>query len=313
MKADHLTNIMFTGGWLDRADKPRADAAWLKAAAADPRSRFLPFSDLRVGMIEEPTCDLAWIERSALITANIKLEDTVLLGIDENEAAYFAIALNDADAEKLMPPVSRYRDARSAAFKLGDSRTAVLAQARTLLDWHHRHRFCAVCGQPSTMERGGAQRRCTSSDCNAIHFPRTDPVVIMLVESPDGKECLLGRGPAYPDGLVSCLAGFMEPGESIEEAVRRELKEEAGIDCEQQIRYFASQPWPFPASLMIACFVRATSKQLRIDEDELEWARWFSRAELERVFSGTADDVTAQHTIAIAHHMIRHWLDTPVD
>ena len=157
------------------------------------------------------------------------------------------------------------------------------------------------------MQRGGSQRACTGKTCGTIHFPRTDPVVIMLVESPEGDECLLGRSPGYPDGLVSVLAGFVEPAESLEEAVVRELKEEAGVDCEN-MHYFASQPWPFPSSLMIACFARAKSKQLLVNIHELEWARWFSRKEIRLLFEGRLDGMTAPQPIAIAHHMLKHWL-----
>lgn len=306
---DH-PKIVFTGGWLDRADGRRADAAWVEAKANEPQARFLPLRGLDIGLRDDPELDLAWIERRALAEP-LPHSHCILLGVDDGDVGHFAVSLEERECERLAAHVARFTDARSAALQLGDRRAAVVAHARSLLDWHARHGYCAVCGAPSRMLHGGGQRLCTREACGAMHFPRTDPVVIMMVESPDGAECLLGRSPGYPGGLVSALAGFVEPAESIEEAVVRELKEEAGVEC-GDIRYFASQPWPFPSSLMIACFARAESKQLEVDHNELEWARWFSRREVEHMFNGEIDGLSAPQPIAIAYHMLRHWLNQPV-
>lgn len=303
--------IAYAGGWLDRAEAGRSDDAWLAEQANNPASRFLPLRNLDVGLRRVPEPDLAWIEGRDLPQAPDPAR-RVLLGLDRDRVAHFAFPLDDAGAERLGPRIDAFVDARSAAIQLGDRRAAVVAQARSLLDWHARHGYCAACGAPTRLQHGGGQRVCTDPGCGATHFPRTDPVVIMLVHSADDRECLLGRSTGYPGGLVSALAGFVEPAESLEEAVARELKEEAGIACDQ-IRYFASQPWPFPSTLMIACFARARSRRLEIDPNELELARWFSREEVRRLFDGDLEGLAAPQPIAIAYHMLKHWLDNGPD
>lgn len=297
----------FAGGWLDRSDNRRSDSDWIDSLRRAPESCFLPFRGLDVGLRTTPL-ELAWTKGKAL-PVTLDATDCIFLGIDENDVGHFAVALDEITNEYFKTVVSEFTDVRSAALQLGGRHSAVIAQARSLFHWHTCHGYCAACGAPSIMQRGGSQRLCTNKSCRIIHFPRTDPVVIMLVESPAGDECLLGRSPGYPQGLVSTLAGFVEPAESIEEAVVRELKEEAGIICER-VRYFASQPWPFPSSLMIACFTRATSKALLVNIHELEWARWFSRKEIRLLFDGKIDGMTAPQPIAIAHYMLKHWLES---
>jgi NAD+ diphosphatase len=180
---------------------------------------------------------------------------------------------------------------------------AMLAAAKALMNWHARHRFCSNCGSPTEVAVAGWRRDCPV--CKAIHFPRTDPVVIMLAV--DGDACLLGRQPRFPKGMYSALAGFVEPGETIEAAVRREVREEAGVVC-RAVQYFASQPWPFPASLMIGCFAEAESRKLEIDQVELEDARWFSRHEaIALVERRHPDSLTAPTPMAIAHHLLKRW------
>jgi NAD+ diphosphatase len=179
-----------------------------------------------------------------------------------------------------------------------------LAEAKAILQWHARHRFCANCGAPTTVVQGGWRRDCPS--CNVQHFPRTDPVVIMLAV--DGERCLLGRQSRFAPGVWSCLAGFVEPGETIEEAVRREVVEEAGVIC-GRVAYFASQPWPFPMSLMIGCHAEAKTTELRVDYAELEDARWFDRAEVASMLARThPDGLITPPPMAIAHHIIRAWV-----
>jgi NAD+ diphosphatase len=174
----------------------------------------------------------------------------------------------------------------------------------SLASWHSRHGFCSVCGSPSAIFRGGWARRCDA--CGSEHFPRVDPVVIMLVEH-DGR-LLLGRQPIYPPGRYSALAGFVEPGETIEAAVARELGEEAGIAA-TDIDYIASQPWPFPSSLMIGCTARATSDVLTIDHDELDDARWFTRAEVAAAIAGDpAAPFLPPPPFAIARTLLDHWI-----
>jgi NAD+ diphosphatase len=181
-----------------------------------------------------------------------------------------------------------------------------LAQGRSLSHWHARHRFCAVCGTATAMRSGGYRRDCPN--CKAEHFPRTDPVVIMLAV--DGERCLLGRQSRFPPGMYSCLAGFVEPGETIEDAVRRETFEEAGVRV-ARVRYHSSQPWPFPASLMIGCHGEAVSTDIVRDEKELEDCRWFDRAEAKAILAEQhPGGIKAPPPIAIAHRLIRSWAES---
>ncbi len=180
---------------------------------------------------------------------------------------------------------------------------SMLAAAKALMHWHARRRFCSNCGSLTGVSAAGWRRECPN--CGMHHFPRTDPVVIMLAV--DGEDCLLGRQPRFPKGMYSALAGFVEPGETIEAAVRREILEESGVVC-GEVRYFASQPWPFPASLMIGCFAEARSRAVRIDRTELDDARWFSRAEtLALLEKRHPEGFTAPIPMAIAHHLLKRW------
>ena len=186
---------------------------------------------------------------------------------------------------------------------------SMLASAKALMHWHARRRFCSNCGQLTEVSAAGWRREC--KNCGMQHFPRTDPVVIMLAV--DGDDCLLGRQPRFPKGMYSALAGFVEPGETIEAAVRREILEESGIAC-GEVRYFASQPWPFPSSLMIGCFAQASSRALAIDRTELEDARWFSRAEtLALLERRHPDGLAAPIPMAIAHHLLKQWATAGVE
>ncbi len=178
-----------------------------------------------------------------------------------------------------------------------------LAEGKALLFWHAKHRFCANCSMPTVASVSGWRRECAS--CGTHHFPRTDPVVIMLAV--DGERCLLGRQPRFPAGMYSCLAGFLEPGETIENAVRREIAEEAGI-ATGAVTYLGSQPWPFPASLMIGCVVEAASTEITIDRQELEDARWFTRDEVKAMLAGRhPEGITCPFPMAIAHHIVLAW------
>ncbi len=196
-------------------------------------------------------------------------------------------------------------DLRSVAVKglVAEGELGILAMAKSLLDWHRRHRFCSACGAPSAPTQAGFRRDCTA--CGTQHFPRTDPVVIMLIS--DGERCLLGRQSRFLPGMYSCLAGFLEPGETVEDAVRRETFEEAGIRV-GAVSYSMSQPWPFPSSLMIGCVGEALSRDITIDREELEDARWFSRDECRLMIERKhPDELMAAAPIAIAHHLIRQW------
>ena len=285
--------VGFTGSTLDRADAMRRDSQAMWSAMRDPDARWLAFDELKPVMdIGGEAIDLLWLPRDSVPADTLH----IFLGLD-NGAPRFAVA---APATNLP---GKAIDGRSAAAQLGDGRAEIMAQARSLLDWHARHGFCAVCGAPTTVIKAGYARQCGS--CNAEHFPRVDPVVIMLALKDD--KALIGRSPGFAPRGYSALAGFVEPGESLEEAVARELFEEAGVRI-RRVRYVASQPWPFPSSLMVGAFAEAESFDLAIDRDEIEDARWVTRDEVRAALAGQGDFNVAP-PLAIAHTLLRSWVE----
>ena len=178
-----------------------------------------------------------------------------------------------------------------------------------MIDWHKRHQFCSTCGTPSKSSQGGYLRLCTNDACGAQHFPRTDPVVIMLATRSD--QCLMGRQPGFPPNMFSALAGFMEPGETIADAVRREVMEEAGVEV-GDVRYHSSQPWPFPTTLMIGCQADAATSEITRDEGEMTDVRWFTRKDVLSGLAGTNENLALPGSIAIAYHLITAWAKNDV-
>ena len=233
--------------------------------------------------------------------------ETVFLGLLDG-AGRFGIGLAPGVAEALKARADFHvTDLRSIAVQglVEPDHLPPIAEAKALLHWHARHRFCANCGAPSNLVQGGWKRECAA--CKAEHFPRTDPVVIMLAVN--GERCVLGRSARFVASMWSCLAGFVEPGEAIEDAVRRETREEAGIVC-GRVAYFASQPWPFPTSLMIGCYAEALSTEIIVDRAELEDARWFDRDEVAAMLLRRhPDGLSTPPPVAIAHHIIRAWVE----
>ena len=207
-----------------------------------------------------------------------------------------------------LPGSQMFHELRAVMATLTARDAELAATARALLEWHRTHGFCATCGARSDVVHAGWQRTCTA--CSAQHFPRTDPVVIMLITH--GNRVLLGRGPTWPEGMYSLLAGFIEPGETIEAAVRREVFEESGINV-GQVGYLASQPWPFPASLMIGCRGEAVSDQITVDPEELQDARWVTREDLVDAFAGTHPLIKPSRKGAIARFLMDHWLADRLD
>jgi NAD+ diphosphatase len=280
----------FTGAGLDRADALRLDPARLAALAADGAARLLRLAGF------DPAIDdagrLVW-DSPATVAAEVEL---IFLGL-EGDAPLFAplvTAPTGQPAWSVFPLLNR----------MAPEDAAIWGAARSLLEWHGRHAYCGRCGQATRPFRAGWGRSCTH--CGLEHFPRVDPVVIMLAEH-EGR-VLLGRQPRYPPGRYSALAGFVEPGESIEEAVAREFQEEAGIDV-TNIRYVASQPWPFPGQLMIACVARALSDTVILDANELEDAIWVDRAGVAAALAGEAGaPFGAPPPYAIANTLMKHWI-----
>ncbi|EZP56083.1 MULTISPECIES: NAD(+) diphosphatase [Sphingomonas] len=286
----------FTGGTLDRADALRHDAEALAAKLADARVLALD------GLMPAVAADgqLAWIARDA-VPADAEL---VLLGLDAQGRAHAAVL--PAAGEEGTAPAMRSPALMAVLAALQPGEAATYATARSLLDWHARHRFCARCGATTHAFRAGWGRLCDA--CGTEHFPRVDPVVIMIAEH-DGR-ALLGRGKGWPEGRYSALAGFLEPGESIEEAVAREIGEEAGVRV-GQVRYVASQPWPFPSSLMIACVGVAEDDAITLDTNELEDAMWVPREMVRAVLAGEAGPFLPPPPYAIAHTLLTVWAAEP--
>jgi NAD+ diphosphatase len=297
--------IPYSGNPLDRLSPRRTDANWVAQRLAEPQTRFLPFWKLQVLVKQGEQPELGWARRG--VCERMASDPGAILLGEREGAAHFAIdlsALADPLGELGLSGEARFSEPHAvvAGLPLGDA--GIIAQARGLLTWHARHRFCGACGEPTRSADAGYVRRCPS--CSSEHFPRTDPVVIMLPVR--GDRCLLGRQPTFPKGMWSALAGFLEPGETIEEAVRREVAEESGLRV-GAVRYQASQPWPFPASLMIGCLADAETEQVSVARDELEDARWFSRDELARALAGKHPEMFVPPPMAIAHHLMRGWLD----
>lgn len=282
----------FTGYPLDRVDHVRADAEALALHMGDWRARLLRLEGL------DPVIDsdgrLAWGSR-ADAAADAEL---ILLGLD-GERPHFAALPEQVDGA----PLFRSPRIMQALAALTAEDMAIYGVARSLIDWHLRHRFCGRCGAPTTHARAGWGRHCTS--CGAEHFPRVDPVVIMLATH-EGR-ALVGRQASWPAGRYSALAGFLEPGETIEEAVARELFEEAGVRA-TRVSYVTSQPWPFPAQLMIACVAEVSSNALTLAPNEIEDALWVTRAEVSAALTGAPDArFIAPPHYAVAHSLLTHW------
>ena len=281
----------FSGPGLDRADALRGQPDRVAELARHPAARALSWRN------GAPAID----EDGRLIWQPPDSNDALLfLGLDGEEPRF--TALPDGTA-----PVNS-RAHFGLLSQLGTSEAPLFAAALTLANWHRRHPYCSVCGHPTDVVRGGWSRRCPS--CSGEHFPRTDPVVIMLAEH-DGR-LLLGRQPQFPSGHFSALAGFVEVGETIEAAVARELHEEAGITV-KDVRYIASQPWPFPSSLMIGCTATALDDALTIDRTELDDARWFTRDEVAAALVGRDGPFLAPPRFAIARTLLDHWLERAAD
>ncbi len=285
---------------LDRKSGRRDDAAHIDTLWAAPSTRCLVFAGNDVVLTGLEPATEALFATSRLPQFG-EFAERLFLGVGP-QGAVFAVRFAEAAA---LPPGSTTSDLRSTATRglVAPELLGALGGAKSLLNWHARNRFCANCGTPSTIASSGWRRVCPS--CGAQHFPRVDPVVIMLVAR--GEACLLGRAPRFGPGMYSCLAGFVEPGETAEDAVRREVMEETAVRV-GRVTYLATQPWPFPGSLMIGCLAEAESEAVTIDRSELEDARWFSRDEVHTMLARThPDGLVAPQPVAVAHTLLTHW------
>ncbi|NXI48725.1 NUD12 pyrophosphatase, partial [Chloroceryle aenea] len=333
---------------LDRRSDKRTDSKWLSKKLSHPTTVYILFSNLSplvtsgegIESSQQPEVKLCRLyhkdveqclkqtEESTLIFLGVELQFHMNLpaacngrvlqeGEEDGLVAWFALSVDSFSAEKfkqkhedcyfLHPPMP-------ALLQLPEKEAGVVAQARSVLAWHSRYQFCPTCGSATKIEEGGYKKTCLKEGCpslqgvNNISYPRVDPVVIMQVIHPDGNQCLLGRQKKFPPEMFTCLAGFVEPGETIEDAVRREVEEEAGIKV-GHVQYVSCQPWPMPSSLMIGCLAVAVSTEIKVDKNEIEDARWFSREEVvEVLIKGNQHSFFVPPSQAIAHQLIKHWI-----
>jgi NAD+ diphosphatase len=291
----------YATGEFNRAVERREDVAWIRERLADPASRLYPIWRLR-NYVSDPEAPRAVVldpdRRAALVEA---ASTVVLLGLEE-ETAHFLIDISSLD-ESAALELGHAVDLRAVGVLMPQREGALLAYARGLTYWHDRHKFCGTCGSPTEIKAAGHQRQCTNPDCSAVQFPRTDPAVIMRITH--GDRILMARQAIWAQGMHSVLAGFVEPGESLEDAVAREVYEEVGLKL-TRIKYFSSQPWPFPSSLMLGFSAEATGDQFTVDETELESARWMTRSEL----LNSPEDATFKlpRKDSISRRLIEDWL-----
>ena len=308
--------VTFGGSGLDRAAELRGAPGRMAALLAAPEARVLPIWRGKP-LFEGDSA--GWLAPGHGVLA-AATGAPLFLGLDEG-APRFALDLSEWEppaGERPEPGVFfdpteqhhpdlpagwRFAELRGLMARLSARDAELAATAKALIGWHRSHRFCSACGVESEVAEAGWQRRCPA--CGASHFPRTDPVVIMLVTR--GDKTLIGRSPGWPEGMYSCLAGFVEPGETIEAAVRREVFEEAGVTV-GRVRYLASQPWPYPSSLMFGCLGEAESEAITLDPAELEDARWITRGEMAEVFAGRHPTIRRPRNGAIAGFLLYHWV-----
>ncbi len=303
MPLDAFTNT-FAGNPLDRASDRRPDAAWVAAQLDAPGALALALWNGKPLLEEKDgALRIAYLPGAQARELAGGDERLLFLGL-WNGDALFAV-----DIEGLADPaagpldgVGAFHDLRASVTSLAAPEVAILACAKAVFEWRRRHRYCAACGQPSQVMDGGWRRVCPV--CKAEHFPRTDPVVIMLPYH--GERCMLGHQQAWAPGMFSCLAGFVEPGESVEEACARELHEEAGLRT-RTVAYHSTQPWPYPSSLMIGLLAEVEDDEGTPDQTELSEVRWFTKAQARALLAGEIDGAFCPPPLAIAHQLLKAW------
>jgi NAD+ diphosphatase len=294
---------VFAASPLDRVAHRRGDAAWLAEHLTHPASRFVPVWRTRSLIVAGASSSAVRLDATAAADLLAGGASVVFLGA-AGEVAHFALDLSHLDegAVRAIAGPAEPADLWAIGATLTRDDAAVLAHARALVTWHARHRFCGACGAATEARDAGHVRDCTNPACGATHFPRTDPAVIMLVTH--GERCLLGRQKSWADPVYSTLAGFVEPGESLEEAVAREVWEEVGVRL-RDVVYHSSQPWPFPLSIMLGFTAEATSDALTIDGVEIADAKWLTRAD---VLNHEALGFRLPRKLSIARHLVDDWL-----
>lgn len=293
----------FAANPIDRLTLKRRDEEWLAEQLENPDARFIPVWDSKQLFAEESAPHPVLLARAEMGGLLKTAETIVFLGRNETKT-YFALDLppNSSGFADDLARLGQFHDLKRFGALLEPSQAALLAYARALTHWHRRHRFCGDCGGPTASVDGGHRRVCTNPQCGEQHFPRTDPAIITLVRS--GERCLLGRQPVWPQGFFSAIAGFVEPGESLEDAVVREMFEETGIRV-GEVQYHSSQPWPFPSSIMLGFTALALCENIRLMDHELEDAHWFSRKDFQdRLEAGV---LRLPSSFSIAFRLIEDW------
>ncbi len=296
-----MQTYFYANGDFDRSAQRREDQSWLKARLIDPSSRFYPVWRLR-HLVDAPTDPhLMHLDPVAQADLIARAETVILLGV-EDEVAHFAVDLSGLD-EHAATALGDFQELRGIGPLLPQRDGALMAYARGLAYWHQRHRFCGVCGSPTDVKAAGHQRQCMNRDCATVQFPRTDPAVIMRVTC--GNRILMARQGMWNPGMHSVLAGFVEPGESLEDTVAREVFEEVGLRV-HNIRYFGSQPWPFPASLMLGFTAESDSEAFDLKDGEIESAQWMTRMDL--LNSPESDVFRLPRADSISRKLIEDWV-----
>jgi NAD+ diphosphatase len=297
----------FAGNPLNRASERRGDAAWLseRLNSDDALALALWNGKPLLEQGKDGGLQLAYLPANMAEEMSGGGERLLFMGLWK-ETAVFAVDIEGGTdpADGPLAGLGRFEDLRATALRMPATDAAIVATAKSMFEWRRRHRHCAACGEPTQVVDGGWKRVCPA--CKAEHFPRTDPVVIMLPVH-DGR-CMLGRQEVWPKGMFSALAGFLEPGESIEEACARELEEEAGLKT-LSVRYHSTQPWPYPSSLMIGLIAEVENDEAAPDQTELSEVRWFTKDEARQVLAGGYDGVMAPGPMAIAHQLLKSWTE----
>jgi len=288
---------VFAGAFVDRSGERRKDPEWLARAASSDRCRFVPVWGDRCLVGGDPPHAILLERRQ--VESFVDDEHLIFLGLFHDEPA-FAFSI-DRERPPPFPELGEFQDLRFLGTVLPPDEANLAAHARALVLWHASQMFCGACGTAARPEAGGNTRICMNADCGRVIFPRVDPAIIVLVA--DGERCLLGRQASWPEDRYSTIAGFAEPGESLEDAVRREVYEETNVRV-GEVRYHSSQPWPFPSSLMIGFIAEAVSSEIKLNDAELEDAQWFTREQLR---SGSPK---LPFRISIARRLVDHWIDS---
>ncbi len=286
---------IFAGAFVDRSGHRRKDPEWLRAAVDSPQSRFLPVWGDKCLATGEPLRTVM-LNRSE-VAAFLESQETIFLGMYQGQPA-FAVGIDSA-LDAPFAEAGEFHDLRYLGSVLPADEANLAAHARALVLWHGLQKHCGVCGSLARIESGGNTRICSNEECGAQSFPRVDPAIIVLVSN--GEHCLLGRQSDWPEGRYSTIAGFVEPGESLEDTVRREVAEETNIEV-GKVRYHSSQPWPFPSSLMLGFTAEAVSSEILLNDGELADAQWFTRKDLRSGFP------RLPYRLSIARRLVDNWL-----